>query len=86
MSLRGDISAKHIDTLDRFVADTKAKLDNNIKVLQSHEGTTDLSHAIRDEKLKLLEGINGVAIGYKHWHGLRTADQWKKQGSFEQPK
>lgn len=80
LSFRGDTSAKNNDTLDRFIGDTKQKLEENIQVLQSHEGTTELSHAIRDEKLRLLEGINGVAIGYKHWQGLRSADQWRKQG------
>lgn len=81
MSFRGDTSVNGLDTLERFINDTKAKLGENIKALQSHEGTTELSQAIRDEKLKLLEGINGVAIGYKHWQGLRSADQWRKQGT-----
>lgn len=81
MSFRGDTSVNGLDTLERFINDTKAKLGENIKALQSHEGTTELSQSIRDEKLKLLEGINGVAIGYKHWQGLRSADQWRKQGT-----
>jgi SAM-dependent methyltransferase len=82
MSFRGDTSVNGLDTLERFINDTKAKLRENIKAFQLHEGTTELSQAIRDEKLKLLEGINGVAIGYKHWQGLRSADQWRKQGVF----